>query len=221
MWRAMCSARASTSSASPMTTASIASSKSSGKRDMWTPFCAGSRSTAQSISAAISFSRPAWLSRIALETPVTPTRDRPMRTSGGDACRSADRISRLVMPAQDTSFSRLISLACHDLRSPLATVTGFAKTMVRMEGVDEKIARYLGMIDAAGGQLADLLEELALAARVEGGRWDPVIADHDSLQLARIAAEPLGDAVEVSGEGERVWVAHEETSHSLEALARC
>ena len=28
-----------------MTTSSIASSKSSGKRDMWTPFCAGSRST--------------------------------------------------------------------------------------------------------------------------------------------------------------------------------
>ena len=35
-----------------MTTSSIASSKSSGKRDMWTPFCSGSRSTVQSISAA-------------------------------------------------------------------------------------------------------------------------------------------------------------------------
>ena len=125
------------------------------------------------------------------------------------------------MPAQDTSFSRLVSLACHDLRTPLATVTGFAKTMVRMEGVDEKIARYLGMIDAAGGQLAELLEELALAARIEGGRWDPVVADHDSLQLAQEAAQPLGDATEVSGEGERVSVAREETTQALEALARC
>jgi light-regulated signal transduction histidine kinase (bacteriophytochrome) len=125
------------------------------------------------------------------------------------------------MPAQDTSFSRLVSLACHDLRTPLATVTGFAKTMVRMEGVDEKIARYLGMIDAAGGQLAELLEELALASRIEGGRWDPIVADHDSLQLALAAAEPLGDAVEVSGEGERVAVARQETCHALEALARC
>src|SRR4029453_4087056 len=215
----MCSARVSTRSASPITTSSIASSNSSGKRDMWTPFCAGSRSTAQSISAAISFSLPAWLSRIAFETPVTPTRERPIRTSGGEACRSGERISRLPMPAQDTSFSRLVSLACPDLRPPLATRPGLAKTMVRMEGVDEKIARYLGMIDAAGGQLADLLEELALASPLGGGRWDPVVADHDSLQLAQAAAEPLGDAVEVSGEGERVSVAREETTHALEALA--
>ena len=125
------------------------------------------------------------------------------------------------MSAQDTSFSRLVSLACHDLRTPLATVSGFAKTMVRMEGVDEKIVRYLGMIDMAGGQLAGLLDELAVAARIESGRWDPVVTDQDSLELARTAAEPLGDAVEVSGEGERVRVAHEEASHALEALARC
>jgi signal transduction histidine kinase len=125
------------------------------------------------------------------------------------------------MPSQDTSFSRLVSLACHDLRTPLATVTGFAKTMVRMEGVDEKLARYLGMIDTAGGQLAELLEELALAARIEGGRWDPVIGDHDSLQLARTAVEPLGAAVEVSGDGERVAVNREDTTRALEALTRC
>jgi signal transduction histidine kinase len=125
------------------------------------------------------------------------------------------------MPAQDTSFSRLITLACHDLRTPLATVTGFAKTMVRMDGVDEKIARYLGMIDAAGGQLADLLEELALAARIEGGRWDPVLGDVDSLQLARAAVEPLAEAVDVSGTGTHVTVAHDDAARALGALARC
>jgi signal transduction histidine kinase len=125
------------------------------------------------------------------------------------------------MPAQDTSFSRLVSLACHDLRTPLATVTGFAKTMVRLEGVDEKIARYLGMIDAGGGQLAELLEDLALVARIEGGRWDPLLAGTDSLQLAREAAQPLGDAVEVGGTGTRVTVARDDASRALGALTRC
>jgi signal transduction histidine kinase len=125
------------------------------------------------------------------------------------------------MPAQDTSFSRLISLACHDLRTPLATVTGFAKTMVRMEGVDEKIARYLGMIDAAGGQLADLLEELALAARIEGGRWDPLLGDVDSLEFARAAVDPLGEAVYVGGAGTQVTVARDDAARTLEALTRC
>ena len=81
---AMCSASSSTSSASPITTSSIASSNSSGKRDMCTPFCAGSRSTVQSISAAISFSLPPWLMRIAFWTPLTPARESPSGTSGGD-----------------------------------------------------------------------------------------------------------------------------------------
>jgi signal transduction histidine kinase len=125
------------------------------------------------------------------------------------------------MSDQDTSFARLVSLACHDLRTPLATVMGFAKTMVRMEGVEEKLARYLGMIDAAGGQLAELLEVLALVARIEGGRWEPVVGEVDSLELARAAVGPLGDAVEVTGNGERLAVPRDETSRAIEALTRC
>jgi len=62
--------------ASVITTASIASPKISGKRDMWTPFCAGSRSTVHEMSAAKVCSRPAWRIRIAFDTFVTPTRAR-------------------------------------------------------------------------------------------------------------------------------------------------
>ena len=56
LWRstiraAMCSARSSTCSASPITTWSMHSATVSGKRDMCTPFCDGSRSTKQSIWA--------------------------------------------------------------------------------------------------------------------------------------------------------------------------
>ena len=88
MWRAMCSASVSTRNASPITTWSIASPKSSGKRDMCTPFCAGSRSTVQSIRAANVFSRPSWRMRIAFWTPVTPARVSPSRISGDEAWRS-------------------------------------------------------------------------------------------------------------------------------------
>ena len=38
---------------------------------------------------------------------------------------------------QADDFPRLVSLACHDLRTPLATVFGFARTLVRMEGLGE------------------------------------------------------------------------------------
>ena len=88
MWRAMCSASASTCSASLPTTASIASSKSSGKRDMCTPFCVCERSTVHSICAAITVWCPSWRTRTAFWTPVTPARVSESRTSGGEAWRS-------------------------------------------------------------------------------------------------------------------------------------
>ena len=73
------------------------------------------------------------------------------------------------MGDSDTKFPRLVSLAAHDLRTPLATIHGFAQTLVRMGDLGEPKQRYLEMIDVAAKQLAELLEELGLAARIEGG----------------------------------------------------
>src|SRR5690349_1283615 len=217
MCRAMCSASSSTRKASPITTSSIASPKSSGKRDMWTPFCVGSRSTKQSISAEISFSAPPQRSLIAFETPRTPARERPSRTSGVEACRSSrssrdsvicDRlVSGRPVADPDVSFPRLVSLAAHDLRTPLATIHGFAQTLVRMGDLGEPKQRYLEMIDAASRQLAELLDELGVAARIEGHSYDPARIEVDTLQLAHGAADELGaERVAVSGDGARVTV---------------
>jgi signal transduction histidine kinase len=102
--------------------------------------------------------------------------------------------------SEDTSFPRLVLLACHDLRTPLATVSGFAKTLMRVEGVDDKMARYLGLMETASEQLAELLEELNVAARIAGGRYDPALRQVDTLELARAAAE-REEGVEVVGSG--------------------
>ena len=107
-------------------------------------------------------------------------------------------------------FSRLVSLACHDLRTPLATVSGFAKTMLRMDELDEdKRLRYLGLIDTSAGELAELLDLLSLAARIEGGRYDPVVREADSLELAPDGA---------TGTGATVLVDPEPVERSLAAL---
>ena len=55
-------------------------------------------------------------------------------------------------------------LACHDLRTPLATVHGFAHTLARVEGLDETSSRYVEMITSASGQMAELIDELSVAA---------------------------------------------------------
>ena len=122
--------------------------------------------------------------------------------------------------SEDTSFPRLVSLACHDLRTPLATVSGFAKTLTRVEGVDDKIARYLGLMETASEQLGELLEELNVAARIAGGRYEPAPREVDTLELARAAAERV-EGVEVGGSGGSVEVDVEAVQRALAAFASC
>ena len=120
------------------------------------------------------------------------------------------------------SFARFVSLACHDLRTPLATVHGFARTLVRREGLDEVGLRYLGMIEAASEEMADLLDAVALAARIEDGRYEPNSRDVDLLALAEASAERLdAEQVTVAGRGETVSVDVEASERAIASLAKC
>ncbi|HEU5476616.1 MAG TPA: histidine kinase dimerization/phospho-acceptor domain-containing protein [Gaiellaceae bacterium] len=104
--------------------------------------------------------------------------------------------------SEDTAFARLVSLACHDLRTPLATVHGFATTLTRGGGLEPPADRYVEMIDAASAQLAELVDELSLVARIESGRYEPTPREADTLELARAAAGRLGEErVHVTGSG--------------------
>jgi signal transduction histidine kinase len=119
-------------------------------------------------------------------------------------------------------FAQLVMLACHDLRTPLATVHGFAQTLTRLAELEDPAPRYLEMITAASGQMADLLDELSLAGRIEAGRYEPVLRELDTLELARSAAATLGaERVEVSGEGAAVEVDADATERAVAALSRC
>src|SRR5581483_474747 len=114
-------------------------------------------------------------------------------------------------------FARLVSLACHDLRTPLATVNGFAKTLLRGGALGERETHFVELIDAAAGQMTALLDLLALAARIESDRYEPLLGAADTLELAssddeRIATEGSGETIETDAAVIR---------RSLEALARC
>jgi signal transduction histidine kinase len=123
--------------------------------------------------------------------------------------------------AADSSFPRLVSLAAHDLRTPLATIHGFAQTLLRMGDLGEPKQKYMEMIDAASRQLAELLDELGTAARIEGGRYEPSLQPVDTLELAHAAADQLGEErVRVTGEGGEVHVDPEAIERGVSALAQ-
>jgi signal transduction histidine kinase len=122
---------------------------------------------------------------------------------------------------KDTSFTRLVGLACHDVRTPLATVHGFATTLTRTVALEPPADRYVEMISAASVQMAELLDELSLAARIEGGRYDPALRETDTLALAQEAATRLGeDRVHVSGEGTSVSTDVDAVDRGVAALVQ-
>ena len=124
------------------------------------------------------------------------------------------------MPTEN-SFSGFVSLACHDLRTPLATVSGFAHTLQRIDGLGEPAGRYVEMIQAASEQIAELLEELGLVARLEAGKYAPSLVEADTLELARSAASRLGEKAGAAGSGAAVRIDRDAVERGLAGLALC
>jgi signal transduction histidine kinase len=120
----------------------------------------------------------------------------------------------------DRHFAELVSVACHDILTPLATVYGFARTLEQLP-LEAPGPRYVEMIAAASGQIDELVDQLRLAARIEAGTYEPTLVERDSLELAREAAARLEEGrVDVAGTGAPVRVDPEPTARALSQLAR-
>jgi signal transduction histidine kinase len=112
-------------------------------------------------------------------------------------------------------FPRLVSLACHDLRTPLATVYGFARTVAQDPELSERSARFVGMMEEASAQMTRMLDDLGAAARIEDGRYDPPLGGADTLELARSDDEQI----DADGEGATIETNAEAVGRALESLA--
>jgi signal transduction histidine kinase len=123
------------------------------------------------------------------------------------------------MASSEDTFARLVSLAVHDLRTPLATVSGFARTLQRTP-LGDPTDRYVEMMVAASNQLADLLDDVGLVSRIESGRWEPNVQEADSLELARDALHEVQGA-RVDGEGATVRVERDAAATALRHLTTC
>jgi signal transduction histidine kinase len=94
-------------------------------------------------------------------------------------------------------FPKLVREACHDVRTPLATAYGFARTLERIGGLDEQQQRYLRFIVAACEEQTRLVDAVATVARRASGTLSAKLARVDLGQAALDAAadveQRLGD----------------------------
>lgn len=106
-------------------------------------------------------------------------------------------------------FPQLVSLACHDLRTPLATVYGFARTLSRDGELGERQLKFIEMMERASEQMTALLDDLATASRIEAGRWEPTRRACNTLELVAGA----------TGEGVPIETDVDGVTRALDALA--
>jgi signal transduction histidine kinase len=122
--------------------------------------------------------------------------------------------------SEPSPFPRLVSLACHDIRTPLATVYGFARTLAKVD-LEQPAARYVEMIEAAATQVSALVDELSLVARIQGGTYEPTLVELDSRTLVEDAAADFEPGtVSMTGDGGPVRVDAEPARRALEQLIR-
>lgn len=124
--------------------------------------------------------------------------------------------------AEKPTFAQLVSLACHDLRTPLATASGFTHTLERLDVLEAPADRYVEMIDAASKQMAQLLDLLGAAARIEAGRFEFQARESDSRELADAAAAQLEQGrATADGAGAPVSLDSNWAHTALAALGEC
>ena len=123
--------------------------------------------------------------------------------------------------AEKPFFAQLVSLACHDLRTPLATATGFAHTLERLDSLEAPADRYAQMIGAASDQMTELLDLLGAAARIEDGRFEVHAREANLRDLTDAAVARLDGQAVADGKGGMVEVEPRWAEKSLAALGEC
>jgi two-component system sensor histidine kinase KdpD len=87
-------------------------------------------------------------------------------------------------------------MVCHDLRRPLTVIRGAATLL--MEAHDKlppaNRAQILGLIDQSARTMADLVDELALVARLEAGLLQVTLRTVQVSQLMEAAADAVREA---------------------------
>jgi hypothetical protein len=117
-------------------------------------------------------------------------------------------------------FPDVISRACHDLRTPLASAFGFARTLERLGAVEGDNARYLSVVVEATEELGRLIDCLALLARAQDGR---VVLERSSVESSEVAVDAValvpGDRLALQGPGATLEVDRARATAGLAWLA--
>jgi len=96
----------------------------------------------------------------------------------------------------------LMSVLGHELRSPLTAIRGAATLLLQahQELTPEKVVELLAVIDSAAARMADRIEDVLVAGRLDGDRQPVLIED---LDVSEVVADVL-EAARARNPGRRL-----------------
>lgn len=118
--------------------------------------------------------------------------------------------ARLYQQAQEAigARDRFISIAAHELRTPVTGLKGYAQLLQRRldrgELSPQRLARYIAAIDKEAGRLTRLTQDLLDISRLHGGR---LVLERRPLDLAREIPPLVHRAIDQVGASHRLLLA--------------
>jgi signal transduction histidine kinase len=94
----------------------------------------------------------------------------------------------------DTLKSDFVSMVSHDLKTPLTSIIGFAKTLSTLDLPVKQRISYLSIIEQEGKRLATLIEKYLDISKMETGNYVLHKEQLDIVDLVRKTVEAIGGA---------------------------
>ncbi|MFD0891460.1 histidine kinase dimerization/phospho-acceptor domain-containing protein, partial [Streptosporangium algeriense] len=102
--------------------------------------------------------------------------------------------------ASQDRLRRFVADASHELRTPIASIRGYAELFRRGAATrPEDLAKAMSRIEAEATRMGSLVEEMLLLARLDQGR--PL--ERDPVELTTLVSEAIGDILAI--EPHRPW----------------
>lgn len=114
-------------------------------------------------------------------------------------------IASLCMTSEHSAFPRALSLAVHELRTPVTVTAGYLRMLLREQGgpIGERQRKMLEEAERSCGRINAVITELSELSKLEAGELTPPAATFD---LAALVAEVASGMREGEDRGIRVEV---------------
>ena len=127
-------------------------------------------------------------------TPAGATPAGPLSAALAEIARLRAEVTRLRLEVAEQGQVRdaFISLAAHELRSPLTTVKGYAQLLLRQARrtpLPLAMARSVAAIDEQTARMSDMVGELHDATRIRRGDFEVICTHADLVALAEAEME--------------------------------